>query len=401
MNTTTAAPAAGHSAVRSDQRAPTAALALSDFETMARRRLPRPIYGFVRGGAETEAALRDNAGAYAEHALVPRVLQVTTHRHQRRGLLGTQHAAPFGIAPMGGALLAAYDADRVLASVARERNIPFVLSGASLTPMEALAQPGEGGWFQAYIPGDAARIQSLLDRVERAGFDRLVVTVDLAVPGNRENNVRNGFSLPLQPGLRLAFDGLRRPRWLAGTALRTLVQRGMPHFENMDAQRGPPIVSGHLVRDVGNRDGLAWRHVELIRQRWKGKLVLKGVLAAGDAQLAQQAGVDAIVVSNHGGRQLDGAVAPLRVLPEIRAAAPGLTLIVDGGIRRGTDVLKALALGADFVWLGRPFLFAAAAAGAPGVRHAIDILQAEVDRNMALLGLTDLAQIGPEHVRKK
>ena len=218
-------------------------------------------------------------------------------------------------------------------------------------------------------------------------------TADKSVMANRENNVRNGYSSPLKPTLRLGWDGAIRPRWLFGTFLRTLINHGMPHLENMGFER-TPILSGTLERPQTARDGLAWEHLELMRKLWKGKLVLKGVLAREDIRIARESGVDGIMVSNHGGRQLDGAVSPLRVLPGIVAACPGLPVMIDGGIRRGTDVLKAIALGAKFVFLGRPFNVAASLAGEAGVRHAIDILHTEIDCDMGLLGVNSLADLG-------
>ena len=181
---------------------------------------------------------------------------------------------------------------------------------------------------------------------------------------------------------------------------RTLLAHGMPHMENMDAMRGPPFLSRHLVRALGNRDGLTWEHLRLIRRRWKGKLAVKGILSKEDAHIARESGADGIIISNHGGRQLDGATAPLRVLPEIAAVSGGMTVMIDSGFRRGTDILKALSLGADFVFLGRPFLYAAAVGGEPGVAHAIKLLSEEIDRDMALLGVASLDELGPEFLTR-
>ena len=199
----------------------------------------------------------------------------------------------------------------------------------------------------------------VIDGAIALGTWQSIVLVD----PNRENNVRAGFSIPIRPSAKLAWDVMTHPAWSLGTFARTVVQHGIPHVENMDATRGPPMISRNLERALGNRDQLTWEHVKLIRRRWKGRLVIKGILSAADARAAKEHGVDGIMVSNHGGRQLDGAVAPLRVLPQIMEAARGMTVILDGGIRRGTDVLKALALGADFVFVGRPFLYAAAVGG--------------------------------------
>ncbi len=375
-------------------------LSLDDFERAARRHLPRMLYGFVSGAAETDSSLRDNRAAFGELGFVTRVLADVTERQTGRALLGRRHAAPFGIAPMGASALSAYRGDLVFARAAAAANIPMILSASSLIPLEDVRAEGPTAWYQAYLPGEAGRIEALVDRVLAAGYDTFVLTADVPVSANRENNVRNGYSLPLRPNLRLAWEGISHPRWLFGTALRTLKNHGMPHFENMDATRGPPVLSSNLIRAIGRRDGLAWEHLALIRARWPGHLLVKGILSAEDARIARDYGADGVIVSNHGGRQLDGAVAPLRVLPEIAQAAGGMAVILDGGIRRGTDVLKALALGADFTFLGRPFLYAAAVGGEAGLRHAITLLWEEIHRDMAMLGITDLAQLSPEFLRR-
>jgi L-lactate dehydrogenase (cytochrome) len=211
--------------------------------------------------------------------------------------------------------------------------------------------------------------------------------------------VRAGFSTPLRPSLRLAWDGLTHPAWTIGTFARTLLQHGMPHFENNYATRGAPILSANVVRDFSDRGHLNWEHFKRIRRMWKGKLVIKGILDRHDAQIAVNHGVDGIIVSNHGGRQLDGSVAPLRVLAEIAAACGTIPVMMDSGIRRGTDVLKALALGAKFVFVGRPFNYAAAIGGEAGVRHAIKLLATEIDRDMAMLGVNTLSDMDQTRVR--
>jgi L-lactate dehydrogenase (cytochrome) len=374
-------------------------LSLDDFERAARRVLPRPIYAYVAGGAEQNLAFDDNRRAYQEIALVPRVLRNVSQRSQEVSLLGRSYAAPFGIAPMGMLALTTYRGDLVLARAAHVANIPTVISGASLARMEEIVQAAPATWFQAYLPGEPPRITALLERVAAVGIATLMLTVDTPVAGNRENNVRAGFSTPLRPNLRLALDGLARPGWLAKTVLPTLLRHGMPHFENSFAERGAPILSSTVLRDFAKRDHFDWSHVAAIRRTWKGPLVIKGILNPADALLARQHGADALIISNHGGRQLDAAIAPLRILPEVVDRAGDLPVLLDGGIRRGTDVLKALALGARFVFLGRPFNFAAAVAGEPGVAHAIKLLRDEIDRNMALLGTSRCSEVGLEHVR--
>ena len=366
-------------------------LALEDFEQAARRRIPRPIFGYIAGGVETDATLRANRAAWDAWSFAPRALVDTIARSQRTTLFGRAYDAPFGIAPMGGSSMVAYDGDLVLARAAAGANIPMIMSGAALTPLEKVRAAGATTWFQAYLPGDTEAITRMVERVQRAGFDTLALTVDVQVSANRENNVRNGFTTPLRPTLRFAWDSLLRPHWLFGNFLRTLALHGMPHYENM-GQR-VPMLSPSAERAHGRRDGLDWSHVALMRRLWRGNLVLKGILCAEDARLARENGVDGVIVSNHGGRQLDGAAAPLQVLPEIAAVAGDMTVMLDSGVRRGTDVLKALALGAKFVFIGRPFLFAAAVAGEAGVGHAAALLRAEIDRNMAMLGILEPAQM--------
>jgi L-lactate dehydrogenase (cytochrome) len=373
-------------------------LSLDDLERAARRHLSRPLFGYIAGAAENNASRDDNRAAFQELGFLPHVLRDVSRRSQQVELFGQVHAAPFGIAPTGLGALFAYRADIALARAAASANIPMIVSGSSLIKLEDIVKEAPSAWFQAYLPGAPDRILALLDRVEGAGFRTLVLTVDTAVGGNRENNVRAGFSSPLKPSLRLAWDGMIRPKWLLGTGVRTLLRHGMPHFENSYATRGAPIISKHVMRDFGARDHLSWEHLELIRNRWKGRLIVKGVLDPEDARTACSAGVDGIIVSNHGGRQLDGALSPLRALPSIVEAVGGLPVMMDSGIRRGGDVLKSLALGAKFVFLGRSFLYAAVVGEEPGVQHAINILSEEVDRNMALLGINSIKEMGRDRL---
>jgi len=375
-------------------------LSLDDFERAARRRLPRPIFGYVSGGAEDNLGFEGARRAYRELALVPRVLRDVSGRDAGVRLFGRDWAAPFGIAPMGLLGLSAYLGDLACARAARAAGIPFVIASSSLMRLEEQAEAAPGSWFQAYLPADPGRIEALLERVAAAGVETLVVTADMPVAGNRENLVRAGFNTPLRPTLRLALDGLARPRWLAGTLFRTLLTRGMPHFENSFAERGAPILARNVQRDFEGRDGLDWGHIDLVRKHWRGQLVVKGILHPDDAARARELGADGIWVSNHGGRQLDGALAPLQALPAVRERVGDLPVLLDSGVRRGGDVLKALALGARFVFLGRPFNFAAAVGGERGVAHAIRLLREEIDRDMALLGVTRCAELSEDFLRQ-
>lgn len=345
------------------------------------------MFGYVSGGVETNSSLRGNREAFQAITFQPRIMRDVSGRSQQTQLFGETYAVPFGIAPMGFSALVAYDGDIALAEGAARSGTFAVCSAASLTPLERVAREAGSRWFQAYVPGDENRILALLERVAAAGFDHLVITADVPITGNRENNARNGFDAPFRVTPQLIWQGVTHPRWTIGTLGRELFSRGMPHFENMESVQGPPLFSRDLVRSTIARDKLKWEHLKIIRKRWPGRLVLKGVLDPEDAKLAEKFGCDGIIVSNHGGRQLDGALAPIVALPAIRDAVPDIIVMLDSGIRRGTDVLKAIMLGADFVFVGRPFLFAAATDGEAGVRHAMGILRDEIDRDMALLGV--------------
>ena len=361
---------------------------LLDFELLARKVLPRAMFSYIQNGAEDEVTLRRNRSAFDRYAFVPRMLNDVSQRHQRITLFGHEYDSPFGISPVGLGAMYAYRGDVALARAATRQNVPYVLSGASLTRMETIAQVAPQAWFQAYLPGSSDEIKRLLDRAAVAGFRQLVVTVDLPVSVSPDRYVRNGFSSPLRPSLDLALQGLSHPRWLMGTFLRTLLTQGMPHLENWRADRGNPVLSRAVNKDIKHRDSFNWDHIKRARECWKGDLIVKGILSGSDAAICRDVGVDGIVVSNHGGRQVDGAVSSLSVLPDIVAAAPGLVIMMDSGIRRGSDVLKALALGARCVFAGRPFNYALAAGGVEGVEHALMLLREEVHRNMALLGIS-------------
>ncbi|WP_442594128.1 alpha-hydroxy acid oxidase [Parapusillimonas sp. JC17] len=365
-------------------------LCLDDFERAARGYLPRSLFAYVSGGVETNASLAQNRAVFQEFGFVPRVMRDVSSVNTEIDLWGDTYKMPFGIAPMGLSALTAYDGDCALARAACNAGIPMIMSGSSLTRMEEVSGIGPNVWFQAYLPGTLEQIEALMERVQRAGFQKLVITVDTPVAANRENNIRAGFSTPLRPSVGLALDGILHPRWTLGTFLRTLLAKGMPHFENNYATRGAPILSRHVLRDLSDRSHLNWDYFKRIRELWHGRLIVKGVLSASDARYSVDAGADAIIVSNHGGRQLDGSLAPLRVLPSIVEACPNVPVMMDSGVRRGTDVVKALALGAHCVFVGRPFAYAAAVGGEAGVARAIDLLAVELRRNLAMLGITHI-----------
>ncbi|MVW70751.1 alpha-hydroxy acid oxidase [Bordetella sp. 15P40C-2] len=372
------------------------ALNLNDFERAAARYLPGPLREYVLGAAEDNRSLAANRAAFQQYQLITRVLADVSRRSTQTTLFGRSYRVPFGVAPVGISALLAYEGDLAMARAAQQVGACMIMSGSSLMRLEDIHENAPGSWFQAYLPGDAARRSALIERVRRAGYETLVITVDIPVWANRENNIRAGFSLPLRPSLRLAWEGVTHPGWLTRTLLRTLATRGMPYFENSFAERGAPAFSAKAVRDTTGRDHLTWVDIATIRRQWRGNLVIKGILSVPDARQALAVGVDGIIVSNHGGRQLDGAAAPLRVLPTIAdAVGHRMTVMMDGGIRRGSDVLIALSLGARYVFTGRPFICAAAIGGQIGVVRASELLQAEIDRNMAMLGVSRLNELGP------
>jgi L-lactate dehydrogenase (cytochrome) len=376
-------------------------LSLDDFEPLARKRLPRQLFSYISNGAEDERTIRNNRAAFDDFEFLPRVLKPVFARDQSIELFGRAYRSPFGIAPVGLAAMWCYRGDIVLAKTAQECGVPAIMSGASLIRMEEVAALAPDTWFQAYMPGDEPRIVALLERIRHAGFEHLVVTVDLPVSVNPERYLRNGFSSPLRPSARLAFDGLTHPRWLVDTFFKTFARHGMPHFENWRAERGEPILSPTVKRDFATRDHLSWDHFKSVRRFWKGPLILKGIMHPDDAKMAANCGADGVIVSNHGGRQLDGSASPIDILPAIADAVPHTVVMMDSGIRRGTDVLKALSQGARCVFNGRSFNYAATVAGAPGVRHAIGLLRAEVDRDMAHLGINRVNEADATIIRRK
>lgn len=374
------------------------ALELEDFQRLARPRLPRATWGYVVNGCDDNAVVHTNRTVFERWRLLPRVLRDVSARAQETTLFGQRWAAPFGISPMGSSAVIAYDGDNRLARAAHGLGIPFVLSANSITPLEEVIRHNPDAWFAAYQRPEADKIARMVGRVAAAGFKTFVLTVDVPVGANRPRDARDGFSMPLRPNPRLALDGLTHPRWLGGTALRTVARRGMPKISNVEAD-DPVGIFSHRISRVTGHAAFTWKQVALIRSLWPGTFVVKGLLSPEDAAIAREEGVDGIVVSNHGGRQLGSCVSPMEVLAEIKAVSGAMTVIAESGFRRGTDVLKALALGADFVMVGRPFLFAAALAGEAGIVRAAQILWREIDVSLGLLGAADVAGMGPEYLR--
>jgi L-lactate dehydrogenase (cytochrome) len=372
-------------------------LSLDDFEKAAQRHLPHSVFTFVQGGAETEITLRDNRSAFNDYHVVPRVLVGVTGRSQQASLFGHTYDSPFGVAPMGMESLIGYRGDLEIAKACAASNIPFIQSGASLIRLEDIRAVCNTAWFQAYLPIEFSDFEGLLARVKAAGFQTLVITVDMTAGSNRESTTRAGFTSPFRPSWRMFWDGATHPRWAIGNFIRTIVQNGMPHFEKLDAGRGAPIVSRSAGRNT-NRAGQTWDILKRIRAEWKGNLVLKGLLDPRDVRLAVDVGVDGIIVSTHGGRQIDGVIPAIHALPACVEAAGTVPVMIDSGIRRGTDIIKCLALGAKFVFVGRPFNYAAIFDGAVGVSHAINLLRSEFSRDTGNMGINSVAEITRDRI---
>jgi L-lactate dehydrogenase (cytochrome) len=369
-------------------------LDLDDFERAVRRRLPRAVYGYVANGTETESTLHGNRAAFAQWHLLTRVLTGVEHREQDIKLFGHRYASPFGIAPMGGSALVAYQGDVAMARAALEANIPFILSANSIIPLEEVLAANPRAWFAGYQSPDEASIRGMAARLGRAGGKVMVMTADVPIGSNREADARAGFGFPIRPSLRLTLDVARHPRWMGSVLLGTFIKRGIPRIDDLEPWGGPGLFSRE-VEGIAAHAALSWDHVRLMRDVWQGKLVVKGILSPADAAMAREIGADGVILSNHGGRQLDYAVAPIRILPAVVNAAGKMTVMIDSGFRRGTDIVKALALGAHAVFVGRPFLYAAAYAGTAGVAHAITLLAKELDRDMAMLGVRKISEITP------
>lgn len=373
---------------------------IADLRAIARRRLPKGIFEFVDRGAEDEVSLRNNRAAFDRIRLRPRVLVDVSRRNQEITLFGHRQKMPIAIAPTGAAGILWHEGEIALARAAAAAGIPFTLATGSLTAMEKVAERAGGRlWFQLYMYADRSLSYQLVERAKAAGLEGLVVTVDSPVFSNREYNLRNGFTIPLSYTPRNIADVLRHPRWLAGVLSRYLLTTGMPRYENYPDAVKSSITARPMGRALKLNDSLTWEDVRVLRKRWPRTLMVKGILRSRDAALAADCGADAVIVSNHGGRVVDGALAPIEALPEVvDAVGKRIPVIVDSGFRRGTDVVKALALGASAVLIGRATLYGTAAAGEAGAARAITFFREEIDRTLALLGCGSIDALNREYL---
>jgi (S)-mandelate dehydrogenase len=367
-------------------------LNIEELRALAGRRLPAFVREYLEGGAEDEVTLRRNRLVFERIAFVPKTLVDVSRRDLTVEVFGETLNLPLAIAPTGANGLFARQGDLALARAAKSAGIPFIQSTVSTLRLETIAaETGLRHWMHLYMLKDRAVTEAIVARAAKAGCRALVVTTDAVVFGNREWDRRH-YASPTRLSLASRIDMLAHPGWM----LDVLVPNGVPAFENLldflPGGKGNPVETrAFLVRQMD--PAITFEDIAWLRRIWRGKLVVKGILDEDDARRAADAGADGIVASNHGARQLDGAVSPIEVLPEIAKAVGGrLCVMIDGGFRRGTDIVKALALGADLVLLGRATLYGLAAGGEAGAKHALSILAEEIERTLGLLGATSLKE---------
>ena len=368
------------------------AINIEDLRTIARRKLPRFVFDYVDGGAEDERTLTDNRAAFARLRFRPRTLVDVSRRDLSAPLLGQPASMPAVVGPTGLNGLCWRDGDLALARAAAAAGLPFAMSTVSMSFVEDVAREAPGRhWLQAYVFSERRITEGILRRALEAGFECAILTSDFPVAGKRERDLRTGL-LPAQRfTLATKVDMLMHPRWIATVATRR------PRFVNVERELGPGRDVNAFVGHGMFDPSFSWDDVKRFRDTWHRKLLLKGVLRADDAERAVAAGFDGIVLSNHGGRQLDGAVTGLDALPEVaRAVGARASILVDGGVRRGGDIARAVALGAEGVLLGRAPVYGLAAGGQSGVERALAILAEELDRTLALTGCTGIGALGPD-----
>lgn len=373
---------------------------VGDFRRLAKRRLPKVVFDYLDGGAESEITLRENNRAFEDVMFRPRQAVAVRECDLRTQVLGTEIAFPALLAPVGYSRLMHPGGEVVAARAAGEAGIGYILSTISGHKLEDVKTAISGpAWYQLYLLGGREAAEAAIDRAYQAGFSALVITIDTPLAGLRERDLRNGMKQLLATSIfaKIAFlpQLLARPGWLASF----LLDGGVPQLENIVVPgKGPmPLmdVAAALMRAVVTWDDMAW-----IRRRWPGPIVVKGILTGEDALRAVDEGATAIIVSNHGGRQLDGVSATIRALPDVLSAVGGRAeILMDGGIRRGSDIVKAIAMGAKAVLIGRAYAYGLAAAGQDGVGRVLEILRGDVERTLRLLGCRSVAELETSYIK--
>lgn len=371
-----------------------------DYRGRARKVLPSGLFQFIDRGTEDETGLQRNRDALAALQLQRRVFRDVSRRSTATTLFGKSLTMPVAVAPTGAAGLAWYNGELALARAASAAGIPFTLATGSLTSMEKVAAEAKGQlWFQLYVWPDRSISHAQIERVLAAGYEALVVTADLPVPANREYNLHTGFTIPFRFSPGNILDVLCHPRWIAGVLGRYMATTGLPRYENYPSEIKQRITKAPLGRTMPRTDSLTWSDLAEIRRLWPKTLIVKGLLYPGDAALAIEHGADAVIVSNHGGRAFDPAMPSIAALPGVVAEVRGrVPVLIDSGFMRGSDVVKAIALGADCVLIGRATLYGVAAAGEAGAGRVLSIFKEEIDRTLAMLGVSSLNELTAEHV---
>jgi (S)-mandelate dehydrogenase len=361
----------------------------------ARRRLPRGLFEYIDRGTEDEISLSDNRRALDAVKLVPKALVDVSARSVETTILGRKHASPMIVAPTAVAGLVWHDGEIELAKAAAAAGIPFCVSTQSITSVERIAaESGARIWFQLYVWKNRERTLALIERAERAGAEALVLTVDTAVTPKREYNIRNGFGIPIRPSFRSGIDALMHPLWFTHVFLKYLRRTGIPTYAHYPDEFRTQVGRQAIAGEISLATDVSWEDVRILRRHWKGHLILKGVLSPVDARKAVDYGVDAIVVSNHGARNLDCAIGPTEVLPMIAdSVGHRLTVLADSGVRRGSDIAKFIALGAQGVLVGRSVLYGVALGGAAGAGAVLEILRSELETTMGFLGATAVSEL--------
>lgn len=375
---------------------------IDDLRRMAKSRLPRGVFEFVERGTEDETGISGNMEALRDIKFSPYRLKDISGRTAKTTLFGKPMAMPVAVAPTGSAGLLWYDGEVALARAAAKIGIPFTLATRSTVAFEDLpAKAGGHLWFQQYMWADRNLSLELVDRVAAAGYEALLITVDTPCPSNREYNKRNGFGLPFKPNRKSLTDMALKPSWMLGVLARYLMTTGMPRFENNPIGMKASITQGVEGRPFARTDNLNWDDIKAVRARWPRTLIIKGLLRVDDAIRAAEIGADGIVVSNHGARAVDHAPATIEVLPRIAdAVGHRLTVLMDSGIRRGSDVVKALSLGAAGVLVGRAALYGVAAGGEAGAIHALDLLRREIETTLGLVGCRTIDQLSRDLIHR-
>jgi len=368
-----------------------------EYRDRAKRILPKGLFEFIDRGAEDDVAVRNNRSKFEPIKLIPRYLVDVSKIDPSIDIFGGRIPFPAAVAPTGAAGLVWHHGEIALARAAATEGVPFSLATGSLTKLERVAEESDGRlWFQLYMWPDKSLSHALVERAKAAGYEALIFTVDIPVAPNREFNIHNGFTMPFKFSARNVTDVVRHPVWLSNVLLRYFLGGGMPRYENYPPQMRQSIMSRSAAGGMPLANSLTWDDLRSLRKLWSGPLMVKGILHPEDAVRAIECGADAVIISNHGGRNLDSAIAPMDALPRVADIVKGrVPIILDGGIMRGSDIVKAVAVGASMVMVGRSVLYGTAVAGEAGATRVISLLRQETERVMGQIGCPQVGDLSP------